>query len=291
MASALILCRFVHFSVVLVLFGLCLSRDVMFRDSLNHPHPSKLDKSLRQVRQWLAATGLASALAWLSLTAASMAGSWEAAIQPETVLLVLGHTFFGKVWVLHLALAASLMIVLARQSFDIPFLRLVLSALLLLTLAPVGHGAMFSGIYGQLLIFNQMVHLGAVAAWLGALCLLLALIVRPETFAVQALLLRFSGMGYILVALIIITGLINVRVLSGAPWPVPAFCGFGLILAIKVALVLCMLLLAAFNRMMIGRREVRLDLLRTSITLECLSGFAAVAAVSLLGTLPPMMAN
>jgi putative copper resistance protein D len=80
-------------------------------------------------------------------------------------------------------------------------------------------------------------------------------------------------------------------VLSGAPWPVPAFSGFGLILAIKVALVLCMLLLAAFNRMMIGRREVRLDLLRTSITLECLSGFAAVAAVSLLGTLPPMMAN
>jgi putative copper resistance protein D len=290
MATALILCRFVHFSVVLVLFGLCLSRDVIFRSRLVSARLALLDRQLRCAMLWLAAVALVSAVVWLMLTAASMAGSWNDAIDPQTLLLVLGNTFFGKVWVWHLALGVLMTVLLARSTGGIPRLRLIVSALLLATLAPVGHGAMFSGLFGQLLILNQMLHLGAVAAWLGALCLLLALVSRPGTLDMRALLLRFSGIGYGLVALIIATGLINVRVLSGAPWPIPAFSGFGFILAIKVGLVLCMVLLAVLNRMMVAGNEVRLNRLRISIALECLFGFAAVAAVSLLGTLPPMLA-
>ncbi|WP_341519799.1 copper homeostasis membrane protein CopD [Pseudomonas sp. G.S.17] len=289
MATALILCRFVHFSVVLALFGLYLSRDVIFRSSLAAAHLTVLDRQLRCAMQWLATLGLISAVVWLSLTAASMAGSWRDAVDSQTLLLILSNTFFGKVWVWHLALGVLMTVLLARSTC-FPGLRLIVSALLLATLAPVGHGAMFSGTFGQLLILNQMLHLGAVAAWLGALCLLLALVVRPGALDMRALLLRFSGIGYGLVALIIVTGLINVRVLSGAPWPIPAFSGFGLILAIKVGLVLCMLLLAALNRMMLRGGEVRLGRLRISIALECAFGFAAVAAVSLLGTLPPMLA-
>lgn len=289
MATALILCRFVHFSVVLVLFGLCLSREVIFRSSLASVRLTVLERQLRCVMRWLAALGLTSAVVWLSLTAASMAGSWRDAVDPQTLLLVLGNTFFGKVWVWHLGLGVLMTVLLARSIAGFPGLRLIVSALLLATLAPVGHGAMFSGVFGQLLILNQMLHLGAVAAWLGALCLLLALVLRPGTLDMRALLLRFSGIGYGLVALIIATGLINVRVLSGAPWPVPAFSGFGLILAIKVGLVLCMVLLAALNRMLLRGGEVRLGRLRISIALECAFGFAAVAAVSLLGTLPPML--
>lgn len=291
MATALILCRFMHFSVVLVLFGLCLSRDVIFRAGLRPACPTFLDPMLRRAMQWLAVFALASAIAWLSLTAACMAGTWEDAIDPQTVLLVLSNTFFGKVWGWHLGLGVLMTAVLAWSTIAVPYLRLTISALLLATLAPVGHGAMFSGIFGQLLILNQMLHLGAVAAWLGALGLLLVLGLRPGRLDMRTLLLRFSGIGYGLVALIIATGLINVRVLSGAPWPVPAFSGFGLILAIKVALVLCMLALAAFNRLMLRHRDVRLDRLRISIALECLFGFAAIAAVSLLGTLPPMLAT
>lgn len=280
-----------HFSVVLVLFGLCLSRDVIFRAGLRPACPTFLDPMLRRAMQWLAVFALASAIAWLSLTAACMAGTWEDAIDPQTVLLVLSNTFFGKVWGWHLGLGVLMTAVLAWSTIAVPYLRLTISALLLATLAPVGHGAMFSGIFGQLLILNQMLHLGAVAAWLGALGLLLVLGLRPGRLDMRTLLLRFSGIGYGLVALIIATGLINVRVLSGAPWPVPAFSGFGLILAIKVALVLCMLALAAFNRLMLRHRDVRLDRLRISIALECLFGFAAIAAVSLLGTLPPMLAT
>ncbi|HEX8593035.1 MAG TPA: copper homeostasis membrane protein CopD [Pseudomonas sp.] len=287
MWTALILCRFVHFSMVLVLFGLCLCRDVIFRKSL-----SQAGFLLqRRTMLWLVAVALVSAVAWLMLTAASMDGSWHAAVDRRTLLLIMGSTFFGKVWALHLALCGLMVLVLARPLASAPFLRLMISALLLATLAPVGHGAMFSGLYGHLLMLNQIVHLGAVSAWLGALCLLLVLVVRPETVDVRALLLRFSGIGYVLVALIITTGLVNVRVLSGAPWPVPAFTGFGLILSVKVGLVLCMLLLAYLNRMMLRHSDASLSRLRISITLECLFGFGAVAAVSLLGTLPPMLAT
>lgn len=290
MWTALILCRFVHFSVVLVLFGVCLSRAMIFRPSLIPACLPLQDRQLDRTMQWLAVLALASAVVWLSLTAASMAGSWADAVDPQTVLLVLGNTFFGKVWAWHLGLAV-LMVLLLRSATAAPALRLIVSGLFLATLAPVGHGAMFSGISGQLLILNQAIHLGAVSVWLGALCVLLALVLRPGKVEVRATLLRFSGMGYGLVTLIIVTGLINVRVLSGAPWPVPAFSGFGLILAIKVVLVLCMVLSAVFNRMMLRHREVPLGRLRISIALECLFGFAAVAAVSLLGTLPPILAT
>ena len=151
---------------------------------------------------------------------------------------------------------------------------------------------MFDGTLGELMILNQLVHLYGVGAWLGGLLLLSLLMVNSAPANhVLPLLLRFSGVGYGLVALIITTGLINVRVMSGALWPEPALSGFGLILLIKVCLVLCMLLLALFNRLLLNHHAHQFNVLRTSIAVECLFGLLAVAAVSLLGTLPPMLAS
>ncbi len=100
---------------------------------------------------------------------------------------------------------------------------------------------------------------------------------------------RFSGVGYALVAGLLITGLINVRVLTGQWWPTPLFSGFALILLIKGTLVLGMLGLALFNRSRIEDCEQRMGALRRSVMMEWLLGIGAVAAVSLLGTLPPMI--
>jgi len=58
---------------------------------------------------------------------------------------------------------------------------------------------------------------------------------------------------------------------------------------IKVMLVLGMLALALLNRLRIERCEERLGSLKASVKLEWVLGIAAVAAVSLLGTLPPML--
>ncbi len=283
MSEALVLCRFVHFIVVLMLFGAWLFRPLLLKDEA-----PQVDRHLARLARWLAAVALLSGIAWALLITASMAGSATAAFDPDTVALVLGNTFFGQVWRWHLLINAVLLALLFTPWRSSMPLRLGLSALLLATLAPVGHGAMLDGVSGQLLILNQIVHLTCVAAWLGGL-LLLVLILRQPTEPMREVLRRFRGVGYALVAGLLITGLINVRVLTGQWWPTPLFSGFALILLIKAMLVLAMLGLALFNRLRSEDCEQRMGALRRSVMLEWLLGIGAVAAVSLLGTLPPMI--
>jgi len=251
----------------------------------NEPQPA-LDRQLLRISRGLAWLGLGSGVAWLLLITASMAGSWDAALQPATVQLVLGKTFFGQVWLWHLLLNLLMLIALLKPW---PALRLPLLSLLLATLAPVGHGAMLNGLSGQLLILNQVVHLACVGAWLGGLLLLVLILRQPQRQGLEPILRRFSGVGYGLVAGLLVTGLINVRVLTGQLWPTPLFNGFALILLIKAMLVLGMLALALLNRLRIDRCEQRLETLKASVMAEWLLGVSAVAAVSLLGTLPPMV--
>jgi putative copper resistance protein D len=283
MSEALVLCRFVHFIVVLMLFGAWLFRPLLLKDEA-----LQVDRHLARLTRWLAAVALVSGIAWALLITASMAGSVAAAFDPDTVALVLGNTFFGQVWRWHLLINAALLALLFTPWRSSMPLRLGLSVLLLATLAPVGHGAMLDGVSGQLLILNQIVHLICVAAWLGGL-LLLVMILRQPTEPMRDVLRRFSGVGYALVAGLLITGLINVRVLTGQWWPTPLFSGFALILLIKTLIVLGMLGLALFNRLRVEDCEQRMGTLRRTVMLEWLLGIGAVAAVSLLGTLPPMI--
>ena len=285
MASALVLCRFLHFIVVLMLFGAWVFRPLL-SDGEN-----ALDQRLTRTSRWLAVIALASGVCWLMLITASMAGAWDAAFDPPTLGLVLGNTFFGQVWRWHLLINLLLLVLLLTPLRASLALRLILSGLLLATLAPVGHGAMLDGTAGHLLILNQLIHLICVGAWLGGLMLLVMILRQPAGHSIRRMLQRFSGVGYGLVAGLLITGLINVRVLTGGFWPTPLFSGFALILLIKALLVASMLGLALFNRLRIDDCEQRLKALRTSVMLEWMLGLGAVAAVSLLGTLPPMIST
>ncbi|MBD8597789.1 copper homeostasis membrane protein CopD [Pseudomonas sp. CFBP 8772] len=286
MHEGLILCRFIHFGAVLLLFGVGAFRGLLFGRHLLPFEASRAEPRLSRLLGWLAAIALVSAMAWLMLTAAYLSSDWSGAINPSTVGLVLGSTWFGHVWVVHLLL--NVLVVSLNRRVN-PGALLVLNTLLLLTLAPVGHGAMFDGLKGQLLILNQMLHLLGVGTWLGGL-LMLALLLRADGGVDLAWVLRrFSGIGYGLVAVIIATGLINVRALSGGFWPEPAFAGFGLVLAVKVTMVAGMLVLAALNRQLAQAADLPVARLRLSVLLEGLFGAGALAAVSLLGTLPPML--
>lgn len=282
MATLLVLCRFLHFMVVLLMFGARVLRPWLLGTS---PQPA-LDRQLSRITTLLAWLALGSGVSWLLLISASMAGTELAALDLATVQLVLGKTFFGKVWSLHLLLNGLLVLSLLTPWHHV---RLLLSALLLATLAPVGHGAMLSGLSGQLLILNQMVHLLCVGAWLGGLLLLVLILRQAALYPLEKILQRFSGVGYLLVAGLLVTGLINIRVLTGQFWPTPLFSGFALILLIKVLLVAGMLGLALLNRLRINNCQQRVGQLQASVKLEWLLGVAAVAAVSLLGTLPPML--
>ncbi|WP_047528227.1 copper homeostasis membrane protein CopD [Pseudomonas sp. 11/12A] len=285
MASALVLCRFLHFTVVLMLFGAWVYKPLLLG------RESTLDRTLTRISRWLAALALVSGVCWLLLITASMAGAWDAALEPSTLRLVLGSTFFGQVWSWHLLFNGLLLALLLTPLRTHLPLRLALGASLLATLAPVGHGGMLDGVEGRWLMLNQLVHLACVGIWLGGLMLLVMILRRPAGHDIRALLQRFSGVGYIVVAGLLITGLINVRVLTGAFWPTPLLSGFALILLIKVTLIATMLGLALFNRLRIKDCEQRLSALRKSVIAEWLLGIGAVAAVSLLGTMPPMIAG
>lgn len=287
MHEGLILCRFLHFGAVLLLFGIGAFRSLWFARHLRPFEASPAGPRLSRLLGWLAAGALASALAWLLLTAAYLTSDWSSAIDPSTVGRVLGNTWFGHVWIVHLILNALIVIFNRRVH---PRTLLALNTLLLLTLAPVGHGAMFDGVKGQLLILNQMLHLLGVGTWLGGLLMLALLLRADHGIDLAAVLRRFSGIGYGWVAVIIATGLINVRALSGGFWPEPAFAGFGLVLAVKVMMVVGMLVLAAMNRQLARSTDLPLNRLRLNVFLEGLFGAGALAAVSLLGTLPPMLA-
>ncbi|MEW7857280.1 copper homeostasis membrane protein CopD [Pseudomonas chlororaphis] len=286
MSTLLVLCRFVHFAAVLLLFGAWVFRPLL----LGREPVAALDRRLTRLGRWLAGIALATGICWLLLITASMAGSGAAALDPATLRLVLGKTFFGQVWTWHLLLNGALLVLLLTRLGERLALRLILAALLLATLAPVGHGAMLDGLSGQLLILNQIVHLGCVSLWLGGLLVLLMILRQPDGLPLGPLLRRFSGVGYGLVAGLSLSGLINVRVLTGQLWPTPLLSGFALILLIKVLLVCGMFALALFNRLRIEDCQQRLGTLRRSVLLEWLLGIAAVAAVSLLGTLPPLTA-
>lgn len=288
MQEGLILCRFVHFGAVLLLFGVGLFRSVLFASWLS-PLETGAGHRLDRAMAGLGCLALLSAVVWLMLTAANMADDWHDAFSQETVGSVVGHTFFGHVWIVHLILCLLAVLLASLGARFRPRLCLLISTLMLLTLAPVGHGAMYDGTQGQLLILNQMLHLIGVGTWLGGLLMLAVLLIGDSAVDVRAVLLRFSGMGYGLVALIVVTGMINVRALSGAFWPEPALSGFGQVLAVKVAMVLCMLALAALNRSLARGPDLRVSVLQVSVLFECLFGAAALAAVSLLGTLPPML--
>jgi len=282
MATLLVLCRFLHFMAVLLMFGTCVLRPLLLG---RKPQPT-LDWRRARLTGVLAWLALGTGVAWLLLVSAAMAGGELLALDLATVQLVLGKTFFGQVWSAHLLVNGVLVLGLLMRWNRA---RLPLTALLLATLAPVGHGAMLDGLGGQLLILNQAVHLLCVGAWLGGLLLLVLILRHAQQVPLEDMLRRFSGVGYGLVAGLLVSGLINIRVLTGQFWPTPLFSGFALILLIKVLLVAGMLGLALLNRLRIKGCQQRVGQLQASVLLEWLLGAAAVAAVSLLGTLPPML--
>ncbi|WPO98344.1 copper homeostasis membrane protein CopD [Pseudomonas sp. HR96] len=286
--SALVIVRFIHFAALMLVFGASMFRGLM----LDHPaQQSRIRNLLDPLLCLLAGVALVSAALWLVLLAADMHGVAVTALDFAAVKKVLGETFFGKVWSLHLLLCAALLLVLRIPTARGAVIARPLSALALATLAPVGHAVMLDGLDGTLLVINQLVHLFCVGAWMGALMLLTFLLAKPKGQDMGELLLRFSSIGLVLVIGVLVTGLINVRVLTGSFWPVPGQSPFATVLAVKAAMVLCMLALAAWHRRRLHRPPVSQQQLRWTVGIEWALGFGALAAVSLLGTLAPVPVN
>jgi putative copper export protein/SAM-dependent methyltransferase len=242
MDEAFVACRLVHFASVMVAFGGSAFR-LYAVGAVDHQVLAVLDARLRRVLLVAAILALLSALLTVPFIGSRMAGSASAALDWKTISTVLLDTSFGRVWRWRLLIAAVLVLVCAVRRVQ-PGYRVALSALLLASLGWVGHAADEQGGAGVGHEINQSVHLLAAGIWLGGLVPLLWVVARAHRSRSQEwfVLLRdalpqFSHMGYVAVAFVALTGIINTILLVGS---INGLTGtvYGRVLLLKIALFL-----------------------------------------------------
>lgn len=244
---------------------------------------------------------LAAAPAALVAQTAMMAGSLEAALNPDAlgavIGLPLGMAILGR------AIGAALLVVVLaafKPERTLWLVAVVIAALVNATFAWTGH----AGAGGFLpVLLSDIVHLFAASIWIGALVAFAGIVLwRPGDSHARlrpliTALAGFARIGTLAVVLLIGTGLINSAILIGFEnVPTLAETSYGQVLIAKLVLFAIMLALAGANRFRLtpalagigdGATDARLRMLRLSIGLELAAGVALLALVAVLGTLPP----
>lgn len=279
--------RLLHYAAVLGLFGAALFPLYAFPPGVAASAP--LRRRLRAAWQACAALALASGLAWLMLSAASMGGDLKLAVDPDTLSMVAVDTAFGQLWITRMAVAALLAAWLLAARPTAAAVA-VLSGLLLVSLAGTGHAAAAQGPMGWLHRAASGLHLLGAGGWLGALLALGLMLRPPRDEAAPAVLVRFAGAGSLFVAVVLGAGVLTTWLILGGFGPLLTTT-YGRLLLVKIALVAAMLALAAANRFRLAPALAAgtspSSRLRLTVGAELALGAAVLAIVAVLGTLDP----
>jgi putative copper resistance protein D len=303
--AGLILARLLHYVAVTTLAGA--SFFPLYAYGVVEPGTSS--RWRRGTLLAAAIVALLSGLLWFVFSVANMSGALADVTDPEVVRSVLHDTGFGKVWALRMILAsaalglASLRFASTRnspRSLAMP----VLAAALLMSLAGVGHSQVEEGLAGTVHVVSDAAHLLAAGAWLGGLVPLVLILssydrdreLYPVTDLDQ-ILMRFSGVGYVAVATLLGSGLVNSWYLVGNVTGLLT-TPYGQLLIAKLVLFAGMLLLAVINRFWLvpSMSKARLDgggssiwtgRLRSHVLGEQCLGLLVLLIVSVLGTIRP----
>jgi copper resistance protein D len=302
--AGIVLSRFLHYAAVLILFGVSLFPFYTYPGHGSNP-PARMNGWLRLTIPTVAFAAALSGCLWFTFVVANMTGTLTGALDSETLRAVLSETDFGKISVARLLLVTVILgLVTARvpkQYAD--RLTVGLSAALVASLAGVGHAQLHDGITRIIHVSADSLHLLAAGAWLGGLVPLFYLVATALRTASPAdateattAALRFSSMGYVAVAMIVVSGLVNAWFLVRSFANLVA-TPYGQLLIVKLCLFGGMLALAALNRFwlvpsLIGDNKLRepaagLFKLRVHIFSEQLFGFAIVLLVSAIGIIEP----
>ncbi len=299
--AALSVARLAQFASTLVLFGCGLF--VLYAGEAQAIGTQALRlASLRSLIAIASAVGVAAALAGLAAESASITGAWT------SVIAVVTGTRFGLIIALR-AGALALLLATSRAlqtATSLAVLASVLGGIVVASFAWTGHGSVGEGRAASLHLAADSLHLLAAGVWLGALVFLSVHILRAwrtrtveEARRLLERLTRFSAIGPGVVAILILTGLINAYDLIGpSHWMALLETPYGLLLLVKVALFLLMLALAAVHRLQLVPRlrsavtgsaalDPILRRLRTSLLAESSCAFLVLAAVAVLGMLEP----
>lgn len=304
--SAIIAIRFALYMDLMILFGLPLFGLYALGGIGQPSHPPL---PFRRVIAFASLAGILLSAVAILLLASSMSGLPLAELDRTSLEVLITGTAIGTAWQVRMAALLAIFILSLVSWSRRPFVALVGAsagaALALATLAWTGHGAAGEGTPGWIQLGADIVHLLASAIWIGALFALLLLLLRPaRSMSADHLKLShralagFSTVGTIMVALILLSGLVNGWMLVG-----PANLGglltslYGNLLLAKLALFGGMLALAAANRFRLtpslerklggGDHVAAVTALRRSLAMETGAAVLILLLVAWLGTLSP----
>ncbi|MBX9650300.1 MAG: copper homeostasis membrane protein CopD [Xanthobacteraceae bacterium] len=302
----LILSRFLHYAAVSTLAGASF-----------FPLYAYGATELNELFRWryvvlfsAAVVAFLTGILWFIFSVANMSGSLADLVDREVIWTVVQGTGFGRVWIGRLALSVVIVGLfwtgtVARFDPKRDLITPVLAAVLLISLAGVGHSQIEEGAAGAVHVLSDAAHLLAAGAWLGGLVPLghILLLHGRESGPAQRsklneILRRFSGMGYVAVATLLGSGLVNSWFLVGAVSGLFA-TAYGQLLIVKLGLFAGMLALAVLNRFWLvpslteGREDdgsgktTWVEKLRYHVLSEQFLGLAVLLVVSVLGTMQP----
>jgi putative copper resistance protein D len=290
--AALVVCRFLHNASVILVWGgyaflwLCVPGRLA----------ADIAQRLNPVRAVAIAIAVVTALLALPLETAMIGDGWIDATNLSTIKSVLFETGLGKAWLITALAALILLLTLFLPARHHIRVTAIASGVLLAALALTGHAAMHEGWQGIVHPVNDVLHVLAGGAWLGALLPLFLILKTPGKASspcdVRSALARFSFAGHIAVALVLASGVVNTFFILGhlpMDWSSP----YQAMLATKIALVAAMSVMALVNRYRFApqadfNQPRTLHAIRRGTIIEIGLALCVIALVSWFGMLEPM---
>ncbi len=307
----LVVARLLHYAAQTTLAGVSFFPLYACADA----EPTALLRWRQRVLLAAAIVSLLSGVLWFVFAVANMSGTLADVGDREVLWMILNEMSFGRVWTARLVLSIIMVglfwnRVVSKSGPRLDLISPALAAVLLISLAGVGHSQIEEGIEGIIHVVSDAAHLLAAGAWLGGLVPLGYILLlqggekrRPaQRSDLDDILLRFSGMGYVAVATLLGSGFLNGWFLIGNVSRLFA-TPYGQLLILKLVLFAGMLALAVSNRFWIVPSLTKAPThdpsgsaawtarLRYHVLGEQFLGLMVLLVVSVLGTMRPAIAQ
>lgn len=286
--AAVLAVRFLQYAGAAILFG----APLFFVYAL--PAGSPVPRGSRAVVGGAAAMLAAASMLAIAAQASLFAGSIAEGLSGEALGAVVSYMPFGKAAIVRavaalLALGLVLAVPRGRAGWSAVATAGAVAAA---SLGWMGHAAAGEGPLAGIHLAADSLHVLAACAWLGTLAAFV-LLVRDEArrAVLHSALRTFSAIGPALIAVLVLSGVMNTWVLVGPDHIADLVrTAYGRVLLAKLGLFAGMLLLAAANRYRHTQAVADgapLGPVRRSLAWEAGVGLAVLALVAWLGTLAP----